>query len=558
MKRVYISFLFLLLLLTVNAAKYPKGVEKSRKGVASILVYSKGKLLRSGTGVFVGEHGELFSSYSLFNGADSAVVIDPVGKVRNVERILGANDIYDCIKVRVAWDKKISSLSVTNRDYNTGETLYLLAYGAKKSGTVELLPIKEVVTVSGNPYYTFSFSMQERYLSAPVVNTEGELVALMQSAERNDSLNSYAISASFLEDMSITSLNFNSEIFRRIDIPCALPKSQKDALTCLHLRGLVQDKKYYTLLNDYVKMFPDSYEGYMMLAEKAISVDKNLTFAEEAWCRALECSSKSDDVYYNKANVLSSFATSFEFDSVRYLSLCDSALVCYDNAISVSTEPLYIYRKGLLLQHLSRFNEAFDCFDVLSSTNMRSADVFAMAANCKEALGEYDVAIALLDSAIATFGSVPVGEMADYLWSRGFLKHRLERYREAVADYNLFATLREGQLSAQFFYIREQAEFNAKMFRQAMNDIDTAISLSPQNVSYLVEKGRLCYRVNMPDDAIDTLNRALVLDSDEPNVHYILACCKLLKGDKDGAREALKRAKALQHPLAEGKLKEIE
>lgn len=558
MKRAYITFLFSLFLIISYAAKYPKEVDKSRKGVASILAYKNGKLLRSGTGVFVGEKGELFSSYSLFVGADSAVAIDPSGKVRNVERLLGANDIYDCIKVRVAWDKKISSLSITNKNYSIGESLYLLAYGTKKGGMIELLPIKNIVTVSGTPYYTFSFSMQERYLSAPVVNSEGELVALMQSAERNDTLNSYAISASFLEKMNITSLNFNSDIFKRIDIPCALPNNKKDALTCLHLHGLVHNEKYYMLLDDYLQMFPDSYEGYLLLAEKAIHFDKNISLAEMAWDKALQYSSTPDDVYYNKANVLSSYALSFENDSASFVSLNDSALVCYDRAIAISAEPLYIYRKGLLLRELKRFSEAFECFDALATTNMRSADIFALAATCKESLGDYDAAIAQLDSAITSFGSVPVGEMAGYLWNRGFLKHRMGRYREAVVDYNLFATLKEGELSAHFFYIREQAEFEAKMFQQAMNDINTAISLSPQEVSYLVEKGRLCYRVNMPDEAIEVLNRVIELNSEEPNAHYILACCMLLKGNRESAKEHLLKAKELQHPSAYKKLKEIE
>ena len=62
----------------------------------------------------------------------------------------------------------------------------------------------------------------------------------------------------------------------------------------------------------------------------------------------------------------------------------------------------------------------------------------------------------------------------------------------------------------------------------------------------------------MPDEAIEVLKKVVELNSEEPNAHYILACCMLLKGNREGAKEHLMKAKEFQHPSADKKLKEIE
>ena len=111
MRRVFLSlFAFCLSVLSVYADKLPKGVEKARQSVASVVTYRQGVMLHNGTAVFAGNRGDLLSSRSFFVGADSAVVIDSKGIVRPVKRIVGVNDVFDCIRVRVDADKKLKKL----------------------------------------------------------------------------------------------------------------------------------------------------------------------------------------------------------------------------------------------------------------------------------------------------------------------------------------------------------------------------------------------------------------------------------------------------------------
>lgn len=89
-------------------------VEKAKRAVFSVVTYDKNdKMLNTGNGFFVSEDGLALSDYTLFKGAERAVVITSEGKQMPVSLILGANDMYDVIKFRVAiTEKKVPALIV--------------------------------------------------------------------------------------------------------------------------------------------------------------------------------------------------------------------------------------------------------------------------------------------------------------------------------------------------------------------------------------------------------------------------------------------------------------
>ena len=178
------------------ADKLPKAVEKARASVASVITYRQGVMLHNGVAVFAGENGDLLSTHSLFVGADSAVVIDSKGVARTVEYIVGVNEIFDCIRIRVNADKKIKPLVASSLPVTDDETLFMLGYGVGKGGFVEQAAVERVDSVYSCAYYTLKRPMESRFLSLPVVNANGELVAMMQQAAAGDTVHCYAIGAS--------------------------------------------------------------------------------------------------------------------------------------------------------------------------------------------------------------------------------------------------------------------------------------------------------------------------------------------------------------------------
>jgi tetratricopeptide (TPR) repeat protein len=89
------------------------------------------------------------------------------------------------------------------------------------------------------------------------------------------------------------------------------------------------------------------------------------------------------------------------------------------------------------------------------------------------------------------------------------------------------------------------------MYQLALNDLDTAISLAPDNVAYYIEKGLLCYRVKLSDEGIRTLKEIEEVAPTVSDVHYLLGRLYIQKGDTAKARPCLERALELGHPDAE-------
>ena len=553
-------FLFILLAVVVSGYSKPsKKVAAVRNSVASVLVFKNGELLRSGLGVFVGADGSFFSSYSLFVDGDSAVAIDNRGVARPIQKVLGADETYDCVRLSVLPDKKLKVVEFSSLPAVKGDALHMVSYGVKKSGAIAEAAVEKVDTVSGSYlYYTLRLPANEKSVAAPLVNANGELVALLQPVAGGDTMRSHALAANYVKSLSIKAKDYSSGRFARIGIKKALPENEEEALSALLLQSFSSDSvAYKQMLDVFKEQFPQSHNGYLYTAEyNAVKLKKYPAAAAE-WERALALATKADEVYYHKANTI--YANKLYSDSAaNTIFALDSALLYVNKALEIEQLPVYTRLKGHILYTKRDFAGAFDCYSALTGTNLSNAEIYVLAANCKEILGDSDAAILYQDSAIATFGRVPVAAMAPYILNRGLMKYRAGRYREAVLDYNVYANILNNRMNANFYYLREQAEYNGKMYRLALADIEVALRLDPDNILFLLEKGRVCYRVNLIDDALPVLEKAVKVAPDNADAYYLLARCQMLKGSKDAAKVNLSNAAKYGHPDAAATLKELE
>lgn len=107
-----------------------------------------------------------------------------------------------------------------------------------------------------------------------------------------------------------------------------------------------------------------------------------------------------------------------------------------------------------------------------------------------------------------------------------------------------------GQVSSDFYFIREQAEMQCRMYQQAINDINKAIEMEPKNVEYWVEKGSVHLRVNQPDDAMKALNKAIELDAKNAAAYRMLGYCQVQQGKKKEGMANLEKAVELGDTVA--------
>ena len=170
---------------------------------------------------------------------------------------------------------------------------------------------------------------------------------------------------------------------------------------------------------------------------------------------------------------------------------------------------------------------------------------------CEQLPDSYDRAIALMDSAVvkaSPAGATPDAgldyQSASYVLERALMKARHEKYRPAVADFNLYEKLSGTSINDRFYYLREQAEASARMFQQALDDIDLAISINPLAIYYL-EKASLNIRVNRVDEAQPLLEALIANYPNDVDCNRLLGYCYAVKGDTRRARPLLERAVSL-------------
>lgn len=552
MKRTLLLFALLFSFCVLSASIVPKAVSKGCQSVVSIVTFKAGVLHGNGYAVFVGG-GDVLASSDIFAGADSAVVIDFKGNVRPVRYIVGLNDVFDCIKVRVDSDKKIKPLVAAGSKVYAGDELYMPAYGVKGKGTVESVKVISVDSLYSCAYYTLDKRMQEHYISLPLLNEEGELVAVMQSSAPGDTINSYAVGQSVIHSLVSSAKDYGKGYYKGMGIRTALPSAKEEALSCLYMQTMIGDSlSWLNTVEDYIRCYPDSYEGYLSLAEFSAVYERNMERASAAWKKSLSTAKDKSEVHFGKGKVIAAIVQSGDSVSHEMLSL-DNAFAELDRAISIKPQSLYISCKADLLLSLRRFDEALDCYGSIDDT---TPEIYARLSQCYVGKSDFDSAIAMLDSAVALYGESKK-EVAPYIMSRASVKVTAERFREAVLDLNRYEELADGMLSAGFYYMREQAELNCRMYQQALNDIETAIYLAPEVPLYYFEKGMLCYRVKLTDEGIRTMEKARELAPDISDVHYLLGRLFIQNGNKEKAMESLERAGELGHPDAAAQLESL-
>ena len=110
---------------------------------------------------------------------------------------------------------------------------------------------------------------------------------------------------------------------------------------------------------------------------------------------------------------------------------------------------------------------------------------------------------------------------------------------------NEYETLMSATINDNFYYIRHQTEIQGRLYQQALNDINRAIQMNPQEILYHAEKSSLEIRVGMYDQAIQTADECIKLDSNNSDGYLFKGLAQCLKGDKAEGIKNLTKAKDL-------------
>lgn len=558
-KQTILSFACCVIWQAASAQALPKWDAKARKAVFSIVTYGKDdKILNTGNGFYISENGVAVSDYSLFKGAERAVVVTAEGKEFPVTYILGANGMYDVIKFRTGYEKKSAALTPASQPGLVGQTVYLLPYSTQKEATGQSGTILRTDTIKNNSfYYTLDMKTSDKTVSCPVMNEAGEVLGLIQKSMDQKSETSYAIDVNYAKNLSISALSVNDMSLRSIGIKKELPEDESQALVFLFMASSQFDRdEYRELLDEFIRKYPKNSEGYSRRATLYVSMgdEDHFKLAEEDMVRMLKVSDNKAEGHYNISKLIYSYVMSLDGEQPYGDWTLDRALEEINRALEEDSQGLYHQLRGDICFAQQNYEDAFASYEAVNHSPLASASSFYSAAKTKELIEGADKkeSIALMDSAVARFITPYGSDAAPYLYERARMKAEDGQHREAVKDFNAFYDAMKGQVSAEFHLIREQSEMQCRMYEQAINDINEAIEMESDNGEYWVEKGSIHLRVKQPDEAIKALRKAVELNPEDAVAYRMMGYALIMQGSNEEGIASLEKAKELGDTVAPG------
>lgn len=543
MKKI-IMILFAACVCCMVNAQPDKWVKKASKAVFTLKTFNAdGSLIGSGNGFFITADGVAVSSYTPFRGAAKAVVIDAMGKEYEVKSIIGANDVYDIAKFRVDATKCQTLRTAPAAVENT--SLWLLPYNAKNAYSCTAAKVKSVQKVQNDyDYYTLEATAPENTVGCPYLNANGEVVGIQQQSSSDDNTTQYAVGAAFATGLKMTGLSLNDPALKATSIKKDLPDELDQAILTLYLASTLGDAQSFVgLVDDFIAKFPQAPDGYSYKAQIMAAQD-NYPEADKYMKLAIDNATDKAEARYNYAKMMYQNLIYF-YDSASHAWSYEQALEQAEQAVALDPQLPYLTQKAQLLFACKRYADSYAAFQDVIGKGGRTAECFYGAARCKEQLNDTTACLALLDSAVATFSKPYLKEAAPYIYARAQALAESGKYRLAVNDYNEYENLMISQVNSEFYYIRSQVEVKARLFQQALNDLDKAIDKSADILLYRSEKASLQIRVHLLDQAIETASECIRLFPDASDGYLFLGLAQCLKGDKVQGVGNLLKAKDL-------------
>ena len=537
MKRI--SLMLCAMLAATLSWAQPSAVKKASNAVFTLTTFDKTGAIKATTrGFFTSTDGVAVSSWTPFVGASSAVVVDSKGQKHAVESLMGANELYDVCRFRIA-AAKVQPLkaAATKAD----KKAWLVPLSGSKPLALDIE--RSETFMNRYNYYIFSSKVADNMAGSPVVDDAGSVVGIMQMSANGEDV--HATDVAFLDTIKLTGLSINNPVLCQSGIRVDLPSDKEQASLMLMMAGEKADSAQYAqYVADFIQRFPNAIDGYTASAQQKIAAadyDGVLSVMNSAL-----------------KNVDDKAAVHSELSRIMYQKLVftpdttftkwslDDAMAEIQKAIAIDPQPAYKHREAQIVFSKRDYTKAYDMFMGLTKTNLRNGELFYEAAQCKTQLQAptADI-IALLDSAVAACPKPLTNLSAPYVLSRGQLLDSDGKFRQAMKDYNLYDSLMVGRADDMFYYTRYQCEMKLKQYQQALNDIAHAAFINPRQPLYLAELASLQLRVNRFEDAVKAADLCLGIAPESTDAYVIKGLALIQMKKKEEGFAALQKAKEL-------------
>ena len=520
----------------------PAPVKKAAGSVFTLSTFDKDGSLKGSThGFFIGADGVGISSWTPFVNAASAVIVDAEGNKHDVQTVIGANELYDICKFRIA--AKTVPLKPAAAAATKGAKMWAVSFSDKKPLINSLELARSGKFMDKYAYYIFEGKAPENMDGCPVVNDKGLLLGMLQSSQ--DGAESHATDVSFADSIQTNGLSLTDQLLRQTGLRVDMPRDKEQATLLLMMTSEQGDSvKRMKYAEDFINIYPDATDGYVAKAQMLISrgdYDGASGIMQTAMSKASD-----------KANAHAEWARlmyqklAYTADSTFTKWTYDDALAEAQKAYSIDPQPVYKHREAQIVYSKGDYAKAYDMFIGLTTTSLRNAELFYEAAQCKtQQKADNGEVIALLDSAISVCPKPLNSVAAPYVLARGQFLDEAGEYRKALHDYNVYDTLMVGRADDAFYYTRYQCEMKVRQYQQALNDIAHAAVINPRQALYFAELASLQLRVNRFEDAVKAADLCLRIAPENSDSYIIKGLALMQLKKKDEGLQALQKAKEL-------------
>ena len=286
--------------------------------------------------------------------------------------------------------------------------------------------------------------------------------------------------------------------------------------------------KHAIAANDFINQFPNLPDGYQARAQIETAANQ-FDAASRDMESVIKYSEKKDEAHFTYGQLIYNkqiYKPNIPYPAWNYERAMEHAVKAYE----LNPQPVYKHLQAQITFAQGQYQQAYDTFMELTKTSLRNPELFYEAAHSKQMLAPNDTSfIALIDSAIVACDSINQVNPAPYVLARAQAWEKV----------------------GPFFYVREQCELKAKLYQQALIDINTAIALDQQNPLYYAEKANLLLRINKPDDAITIARQCIAIAPEYSDGYLVLGLAQVTHNAKAEGLRNLEKAKSLGNEQAQ-------
>src|SRR5215212_7008669 len=231
------------------------------------------------------------------------------------------------------------------------------------------------------------------------------------------------------------------------------------------------------------------------------------------------------------------------------------AVKCFDKAIEIEKEPIYLYNKGLALCRLEKNKEAIECYGKAIEINPNLADAWLAKGLVLKDLGEHDEAAKCFDKAKVCYDmNLKKGSKGVIDWyGKGHALTQLRKYVEAAKCFDKVKEINPNLADA--WLAKGLVLTQLEKDDEAIEQFNKAIELDPESVDAWNQKGKALYHLERYEEAIECHDTVLKIKEYE-DAYFFRGQSKCAIEDYTGALEDLNKVSD-QFPFSDEKTTSI-